>query len=105
MNPTTTLLAGKLDTLGDSLIKTVTDWGGGALVAALIVLVLVTIARQMSMKAAIGAVIAMVIALGIYKARDGLADSVSDEINHPANGAGAVVVVIDEPRPGSGAVL
>ncbi|MFJ7209661.1 hypothetical protein ACIQWR_39785 [Streptomyces sp. NPDC098789] len=101
----TVVLAGKLDTLGDSLIKTVTDWGGVALVAALIMLVLVTIARQMSMKAAIGAVLAMVIALGIYKAREGLSDSVSDEINHPANGAGAVVVVVDAPRPGTGSLL
>ncbi|MGW8782385.1 hypothetical protein ACWGNM_30580 [Streptomyces sp. NPDC055796] len=99
------MLAGQLDVLGDSLIKTVTDWGSAGLAAVLIVLVLVTIARQMSMKAAIGALLAMALALGIYKARNSLSDMVSDEINHPASGAGAVVVVVDPPRPGSGGVL
>ncbi|KPI15736.1 hypothetical protein OV450_8209 [Actinobacteria bacterium OV450] len=98
-------LAGKLDELGDSLIKTVTDWGGAGLVAMLIVLVLVTIGRQMSMKAAIGALLAMVLALGIYKARNTLSDMVSDEVNHPASSSGAVVVVIDPPRSGDRAVL
>lgn len=99
------MLAGQLDVLGDSLIKTVTDWGSTGLVAMLIVLVLVTIGRQMSMKAAIGALLAMILALGIYKARNTLSDMVSDEVNHPASSSGAVVVVIDLPRSGDRAVL
>ncbi|MFJ3176070.1 hypothetical protein ACIPJK_35605 [Streptomyces roseus] len=99
------VLAGKLDELGDSLIKTVTDWGGAGLVAILIVLVIVQIARQMSMKAAIGAVIGMIIVLGIYKARNDLSDMFTDEVQHPANSSGAVVVVIDPSRPGDSGVL
>ncbi|MFD9270744.1 hypothetical protein ACFWB1_21985 [Streptomyces goshikiensis] len=90
------IMAGKFDAFGDSFIKTLTDWGGSGLTAALIILVLVTIGSKWSMKAAIGALLAMVIALGIYKARDALSDMVSDEINHPANAAAVVVV---DPRP------
>ncbi|MGW5342922.1 hypothetical protein [Streptomyces sp. NPDC004050] len=100
----TVVLAGPVEEIGNSLIKTVTNWGGGALVAVLLVLVVVTIGSKMSMKAAIGALLAMVIALGIYKARNALSDMVSEEISHPASSAGAVVG-IDPPRPGDGNVL
>ncbi|MCX4546895.1 hypothetical protein [Streptomyces sp. NBC_01565] len=96
------ILAGKVDELGDSFIKTLTDWGSAGLGAALIILVLVTIGSKWSMKAAIGALLAMVIALGIYKSRDALSDMVSDEINHPAN---AAAVVVDGRSEHAGGVL
>jgi hypothetical protein len=91
-------LAGKLADLGNGWLTTLGTWSNKGLGVALTVIVVVTMARKFSLKAGIGALIAMVIALGIYNSRDTLAALFSDEVNHPASGAGAVTVVVS-PQP------
>ncbi|MFD8952818.1 hypothetical protein ACFV0B_28660 [Streptomyces xanthophaeus] len=102
---TNTVLAGKLDELGDSLIGTLAGWSDAGLKVALTVVVVVTVARKFSLKAGIGALLAMVLALGIYDSRDALSGSVKDEISHPAKSAGAVTVVITADAADSGGIL
>ncbi|MET8298573.1 hypothetical protein ABZW02_31700 [Streptomyces sp. NPDC005180] len=101
------ILAGKLDELGDSLLGTLGGWSDKGLKVALTVVVVVTVARRVSLKAGIGALIAMVLALGLYEARESLSGAVKDEINNPAKGTGAVTVVVtpDPAVGGSGGVL
>ncbi|MFZ3475707.1 hypothetical protein ACODT3_42090 [Streptomyces sp. 4.24] len=95
MNPTdSVMLAGKLDALGDSLLGTLGDWGDTGLKVALTLVVFVAIVRNFSMKAGIGAVLAMILALSLYESRESLSAMFSDEINHPANGAGTVTLVV-----------
>ncbi|MFJ2745437.1 hypothetical protein ACIO3O_37910 [Streptomyces sp. NPDC087440] len=79
------VLAGAADALGDSLIATVADWGDKGLKAALIIIVVITVVRRVSLKAGIGALLAMVIALSIYDSRTALSDKVQDEVNNPGN--------------------
>ncbi|GHA47887.1 hypothetical protein GCM10010329_82890 [Streptomyces spiroverticillatus] len=88
------VLAGAADALGDSLIATVADWGDKGLKAALIIIVLITVARRVSLKAGIGALLAMVIALSIYDSRNALSDKVQDEVNNPGN------VAVQPEKPG-----
>ncbi|MCC3655863.1 hypothetical protein LIX60_31260 [Streptomyces sp. S07_1.15] len=83
------VLAGDLDRLGDSLIGTVGDWADSGLQAALLVIVVITVIRRVSLKAGIGALLGMVIALGLYNSRDSLAKIFEDEINDPAQSAPA----------------
>ncbi|MFF8264323.1 hypothetical protein [Streptomyces virginiae] len=92
--PNPVVLAGQLDALGDSWIGTLGDWADNGLKVALTVVVVVTIARKVSLKAGIGALIAMVLALGIYNSRDSLASIFSDEIKNPAKSTGQTVVVV-----------
>ncbi|MER5870496.1 hypothetical protein [Streptomyces sp. NPDC002044] len=92
------VLAGGLDVLGDSLLNTLGDWGDKGLKVILTLVVLVIIARSLSVKAAIGAVLAMIIALSLYASRDSLASLFSDEINNPASGAGQVTAVFTPDR-------
>ncbi|MFD3938227.1 hypothetical protein ACFWSF_09505 [Streptomyces sp. NPDC058611] len=96
------MLAGGLDVLGDSLLNTFGDWGDKGLKVVLTLVVLVIIARSLSLKAAIGAVLAMIIALSLYASRDSLSSLFSDEINNPASGAGQVTIVS---TPARGQVL
>ena len=64
-------------------------------------IVVITVVRKVSLKAGIGALIALVIALGLYNSRSTLANLFSDEVNHPASGAGAVTVVVTGHEPGT----
>ncbi|WP_405812855.1 MULTISPECIES: hypothetical protein [unclassified Streptomyces] len=99
------LLAGQLDTLGDSLIGTLADWADKGLKAALTLVVVITVARKFSLKAGIGALIALVIALGIYNSRDSLAAIFSDEVKNPSTGSHQVTVVITPDGSSNGGVL
>ncbi|MFF3675958.1 hypothetical protein ACFYYS_18550 [Streptomyces sp. NPDC002120] len=99
------VLAGQLDTLGDSLIGTLADWADKGLKAALTLVVVITVARKFSLKAGIGALIALVIALGLYNSRESLASIFSNEINNPAKGGGQVTVVVTPDTASSGGVL
>lgn len=93
------MLAGKLADLGNSWITMLGNWGDRALQVALTAIVVITVVRKVSLKAGIGALIALVIALGLYNSRSTLASLFSDEVNHPANGAGAVTVVVTSHQP------
>ncbi|MER5556175.1 hypothetical protein ABT001_31665 [Streptomyces sp. NPDC002793] len=101
------VLAGKLDSLGDSWLGTLEDWGDKGLKVALIAIVVITVVRKVSLKAGIGALIGLVLALGIYNSRDSLASIFEDEVNNPANSQPAAVVVTTEqtPAPVPGGVL
>ncbi|MBT2612739.1 hypothetical protein J7I97_32095 [Streptomyces sp. ISL-87] len=87
------MLAGELQIFGDSIIGTLSGWSDAGLKTALTTIVVITVARKVSLKAGIGALIAMVIALGIYDARDALSGKVTDEVKNPAKGAGVTVVI------------
>jgi len=87
-------LAGKLTDLGNGWLSTLGNWGDKGLQVALVAIVVITMIRKFSLKAGIGALIGLVLALGIYNSRDSLAGLFQDEVNHPANGAGAVTVVV-----------
>lgn len=63
------LLAGKLDSLGDSSLGTLEDWSDKGLTVALISIVVITVLRKVSLKAGIGARIGLPLALGIYNSR------------------------------------
>ncbi len=95
------ILAGKLADLGNSWITMLGTWGDRALQVALTAIVVITVVRKVSLKAGIGALIALVIALGLYNSRSTLANLFSDEVNHPASGAGAVTVVVTGHEPGT----
>ncbi|MFF9690457.1 hypothetical protein [Streptomyces sp. NPDC014623] len=99
------VLAGKLDSLGDSWLGTLEDWGDKGLKVALIAIVVITVVRKVSLKAGIGALIGLVLALGIYNSRDSLANIFEDEVNNPANSQPAAVVVVTEQAPAPGGVL
>ncbi|MFD9540851.1 hypothetical protein [Streptomyces sp. NPDC060022] len=97
------VLAGKLDSLGDSWLGTLEDWGDKGLKVALIAIVVITVVRKVSLKAGIGALIGLVLALGIYNSRNALANIFEDEVNNPANSQPAVTIVVAEkaaPAPG-----
>ncbi|WP_415954394.1 hypothetical protein [Streptomyces sp. KLOTTS4A1] len=74
------ILAGPIDNLGDNFIDMLKDWGSGALVAILIVIVAIEAGRRLSIKAGIGALLLMIIALGLYAARNDLAGMFETEI-------------------------
>ncbi|MGI5451374.1 hypothetical protein ACQEVM_37580 [Streptomyces sp. CA-243310] len=102
---TSVMLAGAFKDLGDSFIGTLAGWTDDGIKVALAVIVLITIARKMSMKAAIGALIAMVLALAIYASQNDLSGKVTDEIKNPSKSAGPVTVVVSPPGGSSGGVL
>lgn len=99
------MLAGKLDSLGDSWLGTLEDWGDKGLKVALIAIVVITVVRKVSLKAGIGALIGLVLALGIYNSRNALANIFEDEVNNPANSQPAVTIVVAEKAPAPGGVL
>ncbi|MFJ6636758.1 hypothetical protein ACIQMR_36160 [Streptomyces sp. NPDC091376] len=91
MNPVqSVLLAGQLDSLGDSWITMLQDWATKGLQAGLVCLVVVIMVQRFSLKAGIGALLLMIIALGLYNSRNDLADMFEDEVKNPAKGAPAV---------------
>ncbi|MEV6574870.1 hypothetical protein [Streptomyces sp. NPDC051577] len=102
---TSVMLAGEFKDLGDSFIGTLAGWTDNGIKVALAAIVLITIARKLSMKAAIGALLAMVIALAIYAAQDDLSGKVTDEIKNPSKSAGPVTVYVSPPGGSSGGVL
>ncbi|MFD4588292.1 hypothetical protein [Streptomyces sp. NPDC058434] len=83
------VLAGELDTLGDSWISMFMDWATKGLQAGLVCLVVVIMIQKFSLKAGIGALLLMIIALGLYNSRNDLADMFEDEVKNPAKGAPA----------------
>ncbi|MFF3214138.1 hypothetical protein ACFYYB_26115 [Streptomyces sp. NPDC002886] len=103
--PNSVMLAGQLDALGDSLLGTLGDWSDTGLKVALTVVVLVAIVRNFSLKAGIGALIAMIIALGLYNSRNDLSNMFTDEVKHPAIGAGSVTLVVAPDGTAGGEVL
>lgn len=96
------MLAGEFKVLGDSFIGTLAGWTENGIKVALAAIVLITIARKLSMKAAIGALLAMVIALAIYAAQDTLSGKFTDEIKNPSKSSGPVAVVVSPARGSSG---
>jgi phosphotransferase system glucose/maltose/N-acetylglucosamine-specific IIC component len=96
MKPTT-VLAGQLSTLGDSWLGTLSRWADLALPTLLAVVVVVTVARRMSMRAAVGSLIMLAIALGLYWSRYDLASKFQDEVDNP----GTPTVSTTTPSTGS----
>lgn len=83
------ILAGELDDIGNHLLDMGNGWAEKSLALGLLIIVLVTIAKKMSVKAAIGTLIGLVIAGAIYDSRNDMSDAVKDEVTD-INGAPAV---------------
>jgi hypothetical protein len=92
-------LAGQLTNLGNAWITTLANWADMALPTVLSLIVVVTVARKMSLRAGVGALIMLVIALGIYQSRFSLSGIFKDEVDHPgSSGLTPVVRVVDGPH-------
>nr|WSX47605.1 hypothetical protein OG409_00585 [Streptomyces sp. NBC_00974]WSX54251.1 hypothetical protein OG409_38330 [Streptomyces sp. NBC_00974] len=98
--PSTVLLAGKLDGLGNSWLDMLGGWGDKGLKVILTVVVIVAIARNLSLKAGVGALLMMILALGLYAAREPISAMFTDEVNNPAKGAGSLTLVVTPPPRG-----
>ncbi|KUN17557.1 hypothetical protein AQJ11_37455 [Streptomyces corchorusii] len=95
------MLAGKLDALGDSWLDMFKDWATKGLQTGLIFLVVVIMIQKFSLKAGIGALLLMIIALGLYNSRDSLASMFEDEVKNPSKGAPAVPGIVQSELPTS----
>lgn len=96
------VLAGKLNDLGDSWISMFQDWATKGLQAGLLALVVIIMIQKVSPKAGIGALLLMIVALGLYNSREDLSTMFEDEVKNPAKGAPAAPSVVHTLRPAVG---
>ncbi|MFC8349806.1 hypothetical protein [Streptomyces sp. NPDC057280] len=97
MNTDRSVLAGKLDDVGEAWINMFHRWGDLGLQAGLTCLVFITMVQKVSVRAGIGALLLMIVALGLYNSREDLANMFEDEVKNPAQGAPAVPGIISPP--------
>lgn len=83
MNPDRSVLAGKLDDVGEAWINMFHRWGDLGLQAGLTCLVFITMVQKVSVRAGIGALLLMIVALGLYNSREDLANMFEDEVKNP----------------------